>query len=390
MEPGSLRDRFLLRQDITYLNCGAFGACAKPVFQQYQKFQLELEQEPTQFMQVKGPQYLDQSKKALAAYLNAHQDDLLYVDNPTYAVNIIAKNFPLRPGDEVLATDIEYGACDRTWDYYCKKAQAVYKRQNIQFPIESKENFIQNFISGITERTRLIFISHITSSTGLRLPVEEISAIAKGKHIPLFIDGAHAPGHIPVDLSFLDPDFYTGACHKWMLVPKGCTFLYVKKEWQDRLEPLIVSWGYNATKSSHSQFLDYYQIQGTKDYSAFLTVPYAIRFMKENNWESVSATYQQMTQQNAPVLCKMLHTKPIAPLSGDFIAQLYSAPVQTKDPEKLHDYFYEKYKIQIPVMRQNGKVYLRYSLNAFNTQSDLDKLFDAINEIKAATSLIEA
>lgn len=205
----------------------------------------------------------------------------------------------------------------------------------------------------------------------------------------MFIDGAHAPGQIPVDLSSLDPDFYTGACHKWMMVPKGCTFLYVKKQWQDRLEPLIVSWGYNGRKSSHSQFLDYYQIQGTRDYSAFLTVPHAIGFMKENNWENVSSMYQQMTRQNAPELCAMLNTRPIAPVSDDFIVRLYSAPVKTKDPEKLHGHLYEKYKIQIPVMHQNDKFYLRYSLSAFNTQSDLDKLFDVIKEIKTTTSLIE-
>jgi isopenicillin-N epimerase len=166
--------------------------------------------------------------------------------------------------------------------------------------------------------------------------------------------------------------------------------LYVKKEWQNSLEPLAVSWGYNAVKPSHSQFLDYHQIQGTRDYTAFLTVPGAIRFMKENNWQEVSSYYQQMTQQNAPELCRLLNAKPIAPLSNDFIVQLYSAEIKTKEPEQLHNHFYEKYKIQVPVMRQNGKAYLRYSLNAFNTQDDLDKLFDSIREIKTTTNLIEA
>jgi isopenicillin-N epimerase len=384
-----LRNQFLLRPDITYLNFGAFGACPKPVFQQYQQLQLELEQEPSYFMNVAGPQYLKESKKALAQYVNAHEDDLVYVSNPSFAANIVAKNFPLKQNDEVLATNIEYGACDRTWEYYCKKSGAVYKRQNIQLPIESKESFVQNFLSGLTDRTRLIFISHITSSTGLRLPVEEISSIAKEKNIPVFIDGAHAPGQIPVDLSLLDVDFYTCACHKWMMTPKGCSFLYVKKEWQNSLEPLAVSWGYNAIRPSHSQFLDYHQIQGTRDYTAFLTVPRAINFMKENNWEEVSSHYQQMTQSNAPGLCKLFNTKPIAPISNDFVAQLYSAEVKTKEPEKLHNHFYEKYKIQIPVMYQNGKTYLRYSLNAFNEQGDLDKLFDAIKEIKTTTNLID-
>jgi isopenicillin-N epimerase len=384
-----LKDQFLLKPDIIYLNFGAFGACAKPVFQRYQQLQLELEQEPTYFMNVAGPQYLKDSKKALAEYLNTNEDDLVYVANPSFGVNIVAKSFPLRQNDEVLATNIEYGACDRTWEYHCKKSGAVYKRQNIPLPIESKDDFVQKFVSGITGRTRLIFISHITSSTGLRLPVEEICAIAKQRNLPVFVDGAHAPGQIPVDLSSLDIDFYTGACHKWMMTPKGCSFLYVKKEWQNRLEPLAVSWGYNPVKPSRSQFLDYHQIQGTRDYTAFLTVPQAVSFMKENNWQKLSSHYQQMTQQNAPELCKLLRSEPIAPVSNDFVVQLYSAEVKTKDPEKLHDYFYEKYKIQIPLMHQNAKTYLRYSLNAFNEQEDMDKLFDAINEIKNTTNFIE-
>jgi isopenicillin-N epimerase len=384
-----LRNQFLLRPDITYLNFGAFGACAKPVFQQYQQFQLELEQEPTYFMNVAGPKYLKESKKSLAQYLNAYEDDLVYVSNPSFAVNIIAKNFPLKPGDEVLATNIEYGACDRTWEYHCKKSGAIYKRQNIQLPIKGKESFVQNFLSGLTELTRLIFISHITSSTGLRLPVEEICAFAKEKGIPVFVDGAHAPGQIPIDLSLLNADFYTGACHKWMMTPKGCTFLHVKKEWQNIMEPLAVSWGYNAVKPSHSQFLDYHQIQGTRDYTAFLTVPSAIRFMNENNWQDLSSHYRQMTQQNALELSSLLDTKPIAPISNDFVVQLYSAEIKTKEPERLHKVFYEHYKIQIPVMYQNGKTYLRYSLNAFNEQSDLDKLFDAIRDIKTTMSLID-
>jgi len=385
----SLKDQFLIRPEVTYLNFGSYGACSKKVFERYQQFQLELEQEAVQFITVNGLRYLQESRKALGQYINAQEDDLVFVPNPSHAVNIIAKSFPLKPSDEVLATNVEYGACDKTWSYYCKKKGAIYKRHPIRFPVESKEDFIEQFVSGITDRTKLIFISQITSTTALRFPVEEICAIARQKGIMIFVDGAHAPGHIPVDLQKLNVDIYTGACHKWMMTPKGCSFLFVKKEWQNHLEPLAVSWGYNAVKPSHSQFLDYHQIQGTRDYTAFLTVPYAINFMNKNNWRNISSHYQQMTQGNAPQLCKLLDTKPMAPISNDFIVQLYSAEVKTREPEKLHNHLYEKYKIQIPVMNQNGKTYLRYSLNAFNEQIDLDKLFDAIKEIKATTNLIE-
>lgn len=384
-----MKNQFLLRDDITFLNFGSFGACPKPVFERYQKFQLELEQEPVQFITMSGPKYLKESRNELGNYINADADDLVYVTNPTYAVNIIAKSFSLKARDEILSTDIEYGACDRTWNYYCKKAGAVFKRQPIRFPIKSKEDFIEQFFKGLTTKTKLIFISHITSTTGLRLPVEEICAVAKQKGILTLIDGAHAPGQVNLNLKTLGADMYTGACHKWMMTPKGCSFLYVKKEFQHLFDPLVISWGYQALFPSHSPFLDYHQMQGTRDFSAFLTVPYAIDFMQKNNWEKVSASCRKLVKENAPQLCMLLNATPIAPLTDDFVVQLYSAQIKTSEPEKLQRDLYEKYKIEIPVMRQGDKVYLRYSINAFNTQADLDKLFDSIQKIKKETNFIE-
>lgn len=384
------KSQFLLRDDITFLNCGSFGACPKPVFKKYQDYQLELEQEPVLFMTSTGLQYLKQSRQALGEYINCNEDDVVLMPNPSHAVNLIAKSFPLKEGDEVLATDIEYGACDRAWQFYCDKVGAVYKRQPIRFPLESTEDFIQQLFAGLSSRTRLVYISHITSSTGLRLPVEEVCNIAKEKGVMVCIDGAHVPGHIPLDLQNLGVDIYTGACHKWMLTPKGCSFLYVKKEYQKLFDPLVVSWGYKALFPSHSTFLDYHQLQGTRDFSAFLTIPDAIHFMKEHNWNEVSKYYRTMAQDNAAAFCKLLGAEPISPVNDDFVVQLYSAQIRTKEPEKLHDHFFSEYKIQIPVMRQNDKVYLRYSLNAFNTQDDLDRLFDAIKDIKSKTGLIES
>lgn len=385
-----LKSQFLVREDITYLNFGSFGACAKPVFQRYQQYQLELEQEPVLFITSTGLNYLKQSRQALANYINTPEDDLVFFPNPSHAVNLIAKSFPLQAGDEVLATDIEYGACDRTWQFYCEKAGAVYKRQPIRFPIESREDFVDQFFAGLTPKTKLVFISHITSSTGLRLPVEEICSRAKEKGLMTFVDGAHAPGHIPLDVQALEADVYTGACHKWMMTPKGCSFLYVKREHQHLFDPLVVSWGYKALFPSHSLFQDYHQQQGTRDFSAFLTIPDALAFMNENDWPSVATHYRQMTQYNAAAFCDLLQTKPIAPITDDFVGQFYSAEIKTTEPEKLHDHFFNQYKIQIPVMHQNNKVYLRYSLNAFNTQQDLDKLFDAVQEIRNKTTLIES
>ncbi len=385
----NLAENFLLRNDITFLNFGSFGACVKPVFERYIQYQLELEQEPVQFITVNGPKYLEQSRKSLSAYLNCDDDDIVYITNPSYAVNIIAKSFALQPGDEVLTTNLEYGACDKTWEYYCNKSGAVYKKQSIHFPIESKEEFIKQFYKGLSSKTKMVFISHLTSSTGLRLPIEEICTIAKEKGLITFIDGAHGPGQVPVDLQSLQADIYTGACHKWMLTPKGSSFLYVKKEYQNLFDPLLISWGFNAATPSHSQFLDYHQTQGTRDFSAFLTIPNAINFMKQHNWPAVASSCKNLTQLNAPAFCKLLNAKPLAPITDDFIAQLYSTPIKTLEPEKLKAHLYNDYKIEIPIMRHGENIYLRYSINAFNTQKDLDMLFDAITKIQKNTSLIE-
>lgn len=385
----NLKSQFLLRDDVTFLNFGSFGACPKPVFERYQQYQLELEQEPVQFITRTGYHYLKNSREALAAYINCPADDVVYVTNPSYAVNIIAKSFNLQKDDEILTTNLEYGACDRTWNYYCKKVGAKYIRQQITLPIQSKEDLINEFFKGLTSKTKLVFISHLTSSTGLRMPVEEICAIAKQKGILTFVDGAHAPGQLPLNLQTLQADIYTGACHKWMMTPKGSSFLYVKNEHQHLFDPLVVSWGYQSTAPSQSQFLDYHQMQGTRDFSAFLCIPNAIEFMQQNNWSAVSKTCKEMVQQNAPRFCKLLNATPIAPVTNDFIGQLYSIPIKTIKPIELHNYLFEKYKIQIPVMPHGNNVYLRYSINAFNEQKDLDVLYSAVGDIIKTTSFIE-
>ena len=379
----TIRDQFLIDPSITFLNFGSFGACPKPIFQEYQQWQLELEREPIQFITVNGPKYLQQSRSALGQFLNCDADDLVFVTNPSYAVNIIAKSLELQPGDEVLSTDIEYGACDMTWNHYCEKKGAKYIRQHIELPLTTKEKFVEDLFRGLTEKTKLIFISHITSSTALKFPVKEICAMAKEKGVMIFIDGAHAPAHTALDQKKLAPDIYTGACHKWMMTPKGCSFLYVKKDKQALFDPLIISWGFKALFPSASKFQDYHQMQGTRDYSAFLTVPSAIRFMNENNWDKVSADCRKMVQENALRFTDLVGSKPLCPVKDEFLGQMFSIPIKNKEPEKFQRKLFEKYRIEIPVMRPGEYVFIRYSINAFNTQSDLDRLYEILNELRS-------
>jgi isopenicillin-N epimerase len=388
MQNTDLKSLFLLDPLVAYLNFGSFGATPKPIFEDYQKWQLELETEPAQFIQVNGPVYLKRSREALAAYINCNADDLVYVTNPSYATNIVAKSLRLEPGDEVLSTDLEYGAADKTWEYYCKKAGAKYIRQNITLPVTSKEKFIEDFFAGVSPKTKLIFISEITSTTALKFPVKEICEIAKKKGVMTFVDGAHAVGQIPVDLTKIEADIYTGACHKWMMTPKGSSFLYVKRELQNLFDPLLVSWGYNAMFPSHSQFLDYHQSQGTRDFSAFLTIPKAIEFMQQHDWRNVSAQCRDLVKKNALRFCELAGSQPISPITDEWLVQMFSIPIDTPEPEKLQRYLFENYKVEIPVMRHDGKVYLRYSINAYNTQQDLDRLYEALAEIMSKTNLL--
>jgi isopenicillin-N epimerase len=378
---------FQLNPEVTFLNFGSFGATPLSLTADYRKWQDMLESEPVQFMTVQGPKYLEESRKALGKYIGCHHDDLVYVMNPSYAINIIARSLKLNPGEEILTTDLEYGAMDKTWNYYSKQNGYVYRRQNISLPLTSKEAFLHEFWKGYNEKTRVVFISQITSSTGLIFPVKEICERAKELGLITIVDGAHVPGHIDLDLSELKADIYTGACHKWMMTPKGCSFLYVKREMQSLFDPLLISWGYQSAMPSHSQFLDYHQQQGTRDFSAFLTVPASIDFIKKHQWKELAKSCRKLAQSNIERFCELLDTVPLAPIGDEFFGQMCSFQIKTNDPQKLKAMLYDQYRIEIPVMLQGDKVFIRYSINAFNDQNDLDLLYRVLKEIIALNML---
>ncbi len=386
----SIRDLFLFNPDIHYLNHGSFGACPKPVFDDYQRWQLAFERDPVQFVTKTGKEALYQSKKALAAFIHCHPDDLILLTNPSTAGSIVIKGLHLNPGDEILTTKQEYGAMDRTWNYVCTKTGAKYIRQEIPLPFTTKETFIDQFWKGLTKHTKIVFISQITSPTALRFPVEEVVARAKELGLLTFVDGAHVPGHIPLDIEKLGVDIYTGACHKWLLTPKGCSFLYVRKELQNQFDPLIISWGYQAEFPSHSRFLDWHEYQGTRDFSAFLTIPAALKFRADNDWETRTAVCRIKIRELYPQLCEAMGTEPICPVSNDseFLVQMASVPTRTADPYKLKDVFYDKYKIEIPVMKCGDQAFTRISIQPYTSQEDVDALLAAIREERKNGGLI--
>ena len=233
MELGSssVKSLFMLDPNITYLNHGSFGACPKEVFNSLVKWQEVLEKDPVKHLAFDVFKYLEKSRDALSSYVRCHKDDIAFFPNPSTALNTVLRSLELMPGDEILTTNHEYGAMDRAWKFLCKKTGSIYINQNISLPLISKEQFIRDFKKGITKKTKVIFLSQITSPTALIFPVKEICQIARERNILTIIDGAHAPAQLNVDILDINPDFYCGACHKWMCTPKGVSFLYVNKKY---------------------------------------------------------------------------------------------------------------------------------------------------------------
>lgn len=383
-----MKSHFLLDSTITFLNHGSFGACPKPIFDDYQNWQLILEKEPVQFIQKTGAGYLKSSKLALANFIGCEVDDFFFTQNPTVAINTIMRSLDLKPGDEILSTNHEYGAMDRTWHFFCKKTGAKYVQSTISLPIISKEQILAEFWKGYSTKTKVIFINQISSATALIFPVKEICDKARELGLITIIDGAHTPGHIDLNIMELNPDYFTGTTHKWLLTPKGSSFLYVKKDKQAEFEPLIISWGYESDTPSHSQFLDENEFQGTRDISAFLTLPCAFKFLEENNWKERTDICKQLILEYYPKFCELLNSKPICPVTSEFLGQMCSIPINTLKPLELKELLFNKYNIEIPITQLNGNFYIRITLNAYNTIEDLDTLINAIIDIIATTDLL--
>ena len=374
---------FLLDPNIIFLNHGSFGATPKPVFEAYQAWQLRLERQPVLFLGREFNELSLQSRIALAKYLNADADELVYIPNATHGVNIMARSLELGEEDEILTTDHEYGACDYTWDFLCGKAGAKYIHQPIPVPVCSDDDIVEQFWQGVTPRTKAVYISHITSPTALRLPVEKICERAKEAGIVSIIDAAHSPGQIPVDLRTLDADVVFGNCHKWMLSPKGAAFLYVRRELQHLVEPFIVSWGYQPTQetTTGSRFVDILQWAGTKDPAAALSVPDAIQFMQEHNWTGIRSECHALLGETLGRICDLAGLPSLYPLDSDFYGQMGVAPLPPSNLVELKKRLYDEYRIEVPLIEWNGMHLIRVSIQAYNNVSDADALLDALNSL---------
>ncbi len=382
-----MRDLFLLEPGLVFLNHGSFGACPKPVFAEFQRWQLEMERNPVAFLGRRSAGLLLAARQALATPLGARGEDLVFVSNATTGVNCVARALALQPGDEVLTTDHEYGACDATWHEVCRAAGAHYRRVTIPLPFEP-ETFVQRVMDAVTPSTRLIFTSHITSTTALIFPVQALCAAARERGLRTLVDGAHAPGQIGLDLTAVGADFYAGNCHKWLCAPKGAGFLHVRPERQAEAQATVISWGYVAEAAGgggHTGFDAYVgstllerrlQWQGTRDIAAFLAVPAALDFLAAHGWPA----WQQRCHDAAMALQRRVLARnglvPIAP-DGCF-GQMVPIPVRSTDPEGLRAWLFDRHRIEVPVTQHAGQTFVRVSVQAYTRDAELQALEDAL------------
>ncbi|MBA2740414.1 MAG: aminotransferase class V-fold PLP-dependent enzyme [Actinobacteria bacterium] len=352
---------FLLDPEVAYLNHGSFGACARLVFEEYQRLQLELERGPTDFFtrQVarwfwgapEQPGRLFEARAALARFVGARADDLVFVPNATSGLNAVIRSLRLEPGDEVVTTRHEYGAITKTWEFV--GANLVMCEPD-------------EIVASIGPRTRAISGSHITSPTALLLPVAELCAAAREAGALSIVDGAHAPGQVPLDLEALGADVYAGNCHKWLGAPKGAGFLWARPEHQAWIEPLVVSWGYRED----ADFGERHGWAGTRDPAAYLAVPKAIE---------VHASFQPDCQRAlADESERRLGELGFPRVPGEPAPFMRAVELPAGDPVELWKRLYAEFRVEVPVYEWEGRQLLRVSIGPYNDEDDVDRLMAAL------------
>ena len=357
-----MKELFLLDPEVVFLNHGSFGACPRPVFEAYQRYQLELERRPVELLNRRYRERLDAVRARLAAYVGAGEDGLLLVPNATAGMNMVARSLRLRPGDEVLTTDREYGAVEIIWRFVCDRTGARHVRTSPE-----------TLPDAVTERTRVVCLSHISSPTGEILPVEETCRLARAAGAVSVIDGAHAPGHIPLDLARIGADAYTGNCHKWLCGPKAAGFLWVGPSVRDVVEPLVVSWDWEE----QTAFAARYGWQGTKDPAAFLAVPDAIDFQAEHDWDTVRKRSHDLAARAQRSVAERYG---LEPPPGPF-GQMSTAELPPCDPKDVQRRLLEEHRIEVVCREWEGRPLLRVSCQAYNDEEDVERLLEALPRV---------
>ena len=291
ISPAAAPELWPLDPQIVFLNHGSFGSCPREVLEVQREFRDRLERQPIQFLVRDLEALWDDARAALATFVGAQHEDLVFVPNATTGVNAVLRSVPFESGDELLVTNHEYNACRNVADYIASSRGIRVVVAEVPFPIRSEEQFIEPVLRAVTSRTRLVLLDHVTSQTGLVFPVQRLVRLLAERGIDTLIDGAHAPGMIPLNLREIGAAYYTGNCHKWICAPKGAAFLHVERDRQKLIRPLVISHGANSVRDDRSRFLIEFGWMGTGDPSAMLSVPAALKFM-ENLGHQLSASLQ--------------------------------------------------------------------------------------------------
>ena len=377
----NLRRKFMLDPRVTFLNHGSFGAVPREVFRKYQDWQRELERQPVEFLGRRFPALMKDARTTLAEYLRTAPDTLVFTPNVTVSVNSVAHSLTLGRGDEVLSTDHEYGACDRTWRFLSKEQGFTYQSQSIHQSYSDPGSFVDALWQGVNPRTRVIFLSHITSPTAVIFPVAEVCKRARQEGILTVVDGAHAPGQIDLDLEGTGADFYGGNLHKWLCAPKGAGFLYARRDVQHVIKPLIVSWGYESESPTGSNLVDYHEWTGTRDIAAYLAVPAAIKFQSDHDWGTVRGDCHNLAEEAQQRICKLTGIAPLHVVES-FFGQFVSIPLPVEiSPTKFKKCLYDRYKVEVPILSWNGRNLIRVSVQGYNTRRDIDNLLYALERL---------
>lgn len=381
---------------IVFLNHGSFGACPTPVLEAQAAYRERLESEPVQFLHRDLAGLLDRARADLARFVGAAPEELAFVPNATTGVSTVLRSLDLRPGDELLTTNHEYNACRNALDFVAGRSGARVVIAEVPFPVESPARILEAILPLVNERTRLGLLDHVTSLTGMVMPIADIVRALKERGVDTLVDGAHAPGMLALDISAIGPAYYTGNCHKWLCAPKGAALLYVRRDLQHSIRPLTISHGANEPIEDRSRFRMEFDWTGTDDPTAYLSVPDAIRFMGEllpGGWPELREANRNLALAARRMLCERFGVPPACP--EEMIGTLASIPIARGqyhfttmrlafDP--VEEVLREKYRIEVPVLDcpdGPGSI-LRIAAQIYNSFEQYEYLADALAEALAS------
>jgi isopenicillin-N epimerase len=375
------RDEWAIRSDTTYLNHGSFGPTPRAVRDCQLAWQQRMTSQPMDFFARQfEPAWLE-SRKRLAAFLGTAPENLVFVENSTAGMNVVAATVPLRAGDEVLLTDHEYGAVQRIWRRACQAAGAA---EPVIAPLprqfESAEQVVDSIFSAATGHTRLLVVSHITSPTAIILPVQRICDEARRRGIAVCVDGPHAPAQVHVALDNVACDFYTASLHKWLSAPLGSGFLYVAPPWQERVRTPILSWG-RVAPTKPVAWWEEFVWTGTRDPSAYLAAPAAIELLERVGLGRFRARTHSLARYARQRLVERIGLEPAVPDSEEWYGSMASVPLPPGDARSLQNALWHKHGIEVPVVDHHGRRSIRVSCHLYNSRTDVDVLVDALSAL---------